>query len=111
MLMNDMRLFLDDERPAPEGWLKVSWPSEVIEFLKTGRVTEISLDHDLGDDSRGTGYDVILWIEEAVALKGFVPPKINIHTSNPSARAKMLAGVRMIETLISTRKRGKAGPM
>jgi hypothetical protein len=29
-------------------------------------VQELSLDHDLGDDARGTGYDVILWIEEAV---------------------------------------------
>jgi len=29
---------------------------------------EISLDHDLGDDDSGTGYDVVLWIEEAVVV-------------------------------------------
>lgn len=29
-------------------------------WLKTEMVTEISLDHDLEDDDRGTGYDVIL---------------------------------------------------
>ncbi|HHQ4547340.1 MULTISPECIES: cyclic-phosphate processing receiver domain-containing protein [Aeromonas] len=34
----------------------------MIAWLETETVTEISLDHDLGDDDRGTGYDVILWI-------------------------------------------------
>ncbi|WP_245209024.1 cyclic-phosphate processing receiver domain-containing protein, partial [Ralstonia solanacearum] len=58
-----------------------------------------SLDHDLGDDAHGTGYDVILWIEEAVALRGFNPPKITIHSANASAAEKMLAGVRAIERL------------
>ncbi|MGL1250664.1 cyclic-phosphate processing receiver domain-containing protein [Vibrio parahaemolyticus] len=32
----------------------------------------MSLDHDLGDDEHGTGYDVVLWIEEAVELKVFI---------------------------------------
>ena len=74
------------------------WPDEAIRLLECGQVTEISLDHDLGDDARGTGYTVILWIEEAVALRGFVPV-INIHTANASAREKMLLGVRSIERL------------
>ncbi len=91
-----MKIFLDDEREAPEGWTRVRWPEEVIELLKTGDVEEISLDHDLGDDERGTGYDVILWIEEAVVVKGFVPPKIKVHSANSSARIKMEAGVKSI---------------
>lgn len=70
-----MKLFLDDERSAPEGWIHVRWPEEAIEILKAGTVIELSLDHDLGDDAHGTGYDVILWIEQAVATKGFVPPQ------------------------------------
>ena len=71
-----MRVYLDDEREIPEGWVRVYWPNEAIELLKTGEVVEISLDHDLGDDERGTGYDVVLWIEEAVATTGFEPPVI-----------------------------------
>ncbi|MFL9966704.1 hypothetical protein PQR02_38255 [Paraburkholderia sediminicola] len=94
-----MKLFLDDERPTPEGWHRVYWPSDAIRLLEAGGVTELSLDHDLGDDARGTGYDVIVWIEEAVALRGFVPPVIRIHSANPSAVAKMRAGVRAIEKL------------
>jgi hypothetical protein len=74
----------------------VYWPDEAIAFLETGRVTELSLDHDLGDDERGTGYDVVLWIEEAVITRGFVPPKIFVHSANSSARQKMEMGIRAI---------------
>jgi hypothetical protein len=91
-----MKVYLDDERSTPDGWFRVYWPSEAIELLKSGVVTELSLDHDLGDDERGTGYDVVLWIEEQVALQGFVPPKITVHSANVSARAKMEAGIRAI---------------
>ncbi len=92
-----MRVFLDDERAAPQGWVRVAWPSEVIALLETGGVEVLSLDHDLGDDERGTGYDVILWIEEAVVVRGFRPPRMMVHSANASAREKMLAGIRSIE--------------
>ena len=92
-----MRVFLDDERTTPVGWVRVYWPHEAIALLECGDVTEISLDHDLGDDERGTGYDVILWLEEAVVLRGFVPPTITVHSANASAREKMLAGIQSIE--------------
>ena len=94
-----MKVFLDDERIAPVGWTPVRWPDEAIALLEQGDVDEISLDHDLGDDQRGTGYDVILWIEEAVALRAFVPPLIRVHTANSSARQKMLAGIAAIEQM------------
>ena len=94
-----MKLFLDDQRTAPPVWKHVYWPKEAIEFLKTGQVTEISLDHDLGDDSIGTGYDVIVWIERQIALNGFIPPKIYVHSANVSAKEKMLAGIKKIEEL------------
>jgi hypothetical protein len=92
-----MRIFLDDERQTPEGWVRAYWPEEVIALLEAGGVREISLDHDLGDDDRGTGYDVILWIEEAVALRGFRPPKLTVHSANASARIRMLAGIASIQ--------------
>jgi len=91
-----MKVYLDDERPTPDGWVSTRWPNEVIDLLKTGQVTEISLDHDLGDDERGTGYDVLKWLEEAVATSNFLPPKIAIHTSNVSARRRMELAVASI---------------
>jgi hypothetical protein len=93
-----MKVYLDDERTTPEGWVRVYWPDEAIELLASGDVAEISLDHDLGDDDRGTGYDVVLWIEEQVVLHGFVPPKISVHSANVSARLKMEAGIPAINT-------------
>jgi hypothetical protein len=43
-----MKVYLDDERPVPDGWIGCKTPSEAIELLKTGQVETISLDHDLG---------------------------------------------------------------
>ena len=75
-----LKIYLDDERATPEGWVRVFWPDEAIRLLESSPVEEISLDHDLGDDERGTGYDVVLWIEEAVATRNFVPPRSTQQT-------------------------------
>ena len=96
-----MKIYLDDERTTPDGWTRCFWPQEVIDLLQAGGVTEISLDHDLGDDAR-TGYHVILWIEEAVATLGFTPPIIHVQSANSSAGEKMRAGVKAIEKLLSS---------
>lgn len=102
-----LRVWLDDalDEPArrpPEGWLGVKTPMDAIALLKTGRVVEISLDHDLGifheDGSEETGYDVLLWIEEQVALHGFKPPALmKPHSSNSSAHDKMLRAIDAIQ--------------
>ena len=94
-----MKVYLDDERETPEGWTRVYWPDEAIELLKTGQVIEISLDHDLGDDERGTGYDVVKWIEEQVVTNNFIPPVIRVHSANISARQKMELGIESIQRL------------
>jgi len=98
-----MKVYLDDERTPPNGWILVRWPAEAIEILKTGDVEVISLDHDLGDDSIGTGYDVVLWIEEQVAINGMTPPVIKVHSANTSAKAKMLAGIESIYKIANSR--------
>ena len=92
-----MKLFLDDTRPPPKGWRLVKSAYDMITLLKTRTdVDEISLDHDLGDESLyGTGYTVLKWIEEAVVTLGYKPPIIRIHTSNP------VGGKRMLQTMES----------
>lgn len=97
-----MKIFLDDERKPPAGWKLVNLPEEAIELLKTGKVTDISLDHDLGEISSTkhskpvTGYDVLIWIEKEVYINKFIPPRIQIHTANPAAAIKMKAAVKNI---------------
>jgi len=88
-----VKVFLDDVRPTPDGWVRCYWPDEVIELLKTGKVEVVSLDHDLGDDTRGTGMDVCKWIEQTVYENGFdggfIPPAVLIHSANPVGRENM----------------------
>lgn len=97
-----MKIYLDDDaenRKTPEGYVRCFWPQEVIELLKNNRVELVSLDHDLGDDSIGTGNTVVLWIEEQVYHNGFVPPKLIIHSANPVGRSKMQAGIDSINKM------------
>lgn len=93
-----VKLYLDDERPTPDGWIGCRWPQDVIARMMCGDVEAVSLDHDLGDDEHGTGYDVLLFIEERVHL-GMIPPKIYIHTANPAARQRMQAAVHSIHNI------------
>jgi hypothetical protein len=92
-----INIWLDDERDPPQDWWHSSTVRGCIAYLGllcnfgTG-CNIISLDHDLGDDeSIGTGYDVLKWIEEQVATNEYfvAPNEIRIHTANPSARIKM----------------------
>ena len=98
-LYEDVKIYLDDKRKTPIGWVGVKTPKQAIDMLKKHDVDEISLDHDLGDDKKiGTGNDVLLWIEKQVFTNDkFKCPKIKIHTANPSARKKMELGLRSIQ--------------
>jgi len=92
-----MKVYLDDIREPGKGWIWVRRPSDVIHLLMTGKVEQVSLDHDLGIDA--TGYDVLTWIEEQVVRFHFIPPEILIHTDNPPARERMEAAVKQITKL------------
>lgn len=99
-----IRVWLDDVRDAPDGWIRAYTAHEAIALLESGRVAEISLDHDLGDDdANGTGYTVACWIEEAVALRGFDPPTIKIHSANSVGRARMRRAIESIGRLRARR--------
>ena len=93
-----MKVFLDDERVTPEGWIRTHTPAEAIALLETGMVSHLSLDHDLGDDEGiGTGYDVVLWMEEQFFLNSYLPPEnITVHSANVSARVKMEQGIKKL---------------
>jgi len=83
--VTDIYLWLDDKRPAPEGWEHVTTVYEAIALIKTGRVQKASLDHDLGAGLK-TGYDLCLWM----ANNGKWPKeKPTVHSSNPVGREAM----------------------
>lgn len=85
-----IKVWLDDERPMPAGFDRhVRTANEAIDIIKSGGVSLISLDHDLGEDSNGTGYDVAKFIEEGAFL-GTVPPmEVRVHSANPVGASRM----------------------
>lgn len=98
-----IKLYLDDIRKCPVGWTLARTYDEAIKILKTGKVEEASLDHDLGEqhyiaaveEALGqqdvkyegkTGYDVVLWMEE----NNVWPPRgVHVHSYNPVGAARM----------------------
>lgn len=86
-----MNLWLDDERPMPEGYDRhVRTAPEAIALLASGVVGKISLDHDLGGDPAvGTGYDVAVWIEEQAFRGTLKRLHLRVHSQNSVGRANI----------------------
>lgn len=84
-----MKIWLDDIRVAPNGWVWVKTAYEAIDLLNNEEVEEISLDNDLGPN-QPEGYLVLEYIEFRLANFLVLPPKkIHIHTANPVAARRM----------------------
>lgn len=94
-----LRVWLDDDlvdRAAPEGWIHVTKASEATDLLATGRVVELSLDHDLGDDQiHGRGIDVVDWLcrQQEEHDRILWPRVITIHSANASGRDTMVRAI------------------
>ena len=97
----ELRVWLDDDlvdRAAPQGWVHVATADQAIRFLATGKVVELSLDHDLGDDERfGRGVDVVDFLIEQQEVRGrrlWPRDGIVLHTTNPAGRETMARAIR-----------------
>lgn len=103
MVKNDVKVYLDDLREAPdEGWIVVRSVEGAIRLLKTNKVSELSVDHDLGNQTPFTGYDLLEWLENEVAEGKSdirVPDTIKIHSANVSARKRMKQAVESIQRM------------
>jgi len=90
-----INIYLDDERQTPFLFNIRTYKFEdtVAALYKyTGYVNILSLDHDLGNDKLyGTGYDVMLFLEEQASKGNFkiLPQSIVFHTANPVGRKRM----------------------
>lgn len=111
-----MKLWLDDLRPAPEGYRHVYTVEEAIyeimryereqdwamreytlghwdyeqtaKYYNTFTITEISCDNDLGKGN-AEGYKLLDWLE----ITGRNKYPIHIHTDNAVARMRMKATI------------------
>ena len=85
-----MKLYVDDERPAPEGWTLALSSAEAIELLTDNDVTELSLDYSLKDWDNGA--EVLYWLKDH---RDRCPASIVAHSSSSSGRE-------LLERVIST---------
>lgn len=83
-----MKIWLDDLRKAPEGYIWCKSVNAAIEVIQTTeeRIDLIDCDHDLGDYAHdgGDGIKLLDWL---VGHKRLIP--IRLHTMNPVGRMNM----------------------
>ena len=100
-----MKLWIDDVRPAPEGYLWFKGTNEALRFIRQNRalITEIALDHDAGQYQH-CGGDYINILRELERLchhpNGFWKEYwsqrckeivFSLHSANPVGVANMRA--------------------
>jgi hypothetical protein len=98
-----VKLWHDDIRIPPRGWVWALNNDAAKAALETLKVTDISMDHDLGGKpgmdhnvkwvGEETGYDLVNWMIEM----GIYPHRINVHSWSASG------GTRMHRALIAAR--------
>jgi hypothetical protein len=105
------KLYLDDIRTAPEGWVLVTNYNELVAFITQHGLPEaISFDHDLADEHHlgftenvinyesyreKTGYDCAKWLFEYCLTNQLPLPKWQVHS-------RSIVGARNIEKLLSS---------
>lgn len=105
-----VNVWLDDVRPEPEGYIRAKTARgciAMLSLLSEAKVTinHLALDHDLGPDCAGTGYDVVSWVEKMVHTdSAYMAPKIiTTHTDNASVRKKMNQAIESIASAMKNR--------
>jgi len=70
-----MKIYLDDLREAPAGWIKVTHPDEVISHIRKGEAEIVDLDYHLGNDRKYTGLTVLKWLQHEIG-EGYYPAQL-----------------------------------
>lgn len=84
-----MKVYLDDDREAPDGWTRTRNVESATFLLGSRRVTHLSLDFDLepqhyaGELDAKTGVAVLYWLRDQLESDSTFPvPVISIHSQN-----------------------------
>ena len=92
-MRDELKLWVDDQRPAPHGWVHARTYAEAIRCIREfgPQLIEVSLDHDLNPAHTSgdytdctTGYDVLVYL-----LRHGLRPTIHFHTMNPEGLQRM----------------------
>lgn len=103
----EIKLFLDDERPTPDGWFRVHTVHQTILWLNSKRVTHLSVDNDLGENEE-EGYRVLDWLEETIYHNEKFPiPEVTVHSDNAGRLGYMKQAINSIERMKAERSTKK----
>ena len=91
-----MKVLLDNINVAPQGWRIARWPHDAISLLKTGAVTNLTINAGKDLQKRGTGEDVLDWLKGAVVDLGLPPPDIKVYAINRDQHKRMMSKVHRI---------------
>lgn len=95
--LSQVRIWLDDEREAPEGWTRAMCVNQAIFQAMMahggGRFAAISLDHDLGKWSKFGG-DGIKFVDFMTEFNVWPTEEIRIHTLNPPGRDNIVRALK-----------------
>lgn len=85
-----LALFVDDERPAPEGWILAPTAAQAIDIMQSFRTMDtefdaISLDYDLGT-AGGNTEELLVWMR----THKWWPTELYVHTANEDAEELLL---------------------
>ena len=83
-----MKIYLDDIRKCPEGYILALSVNQAIKLIEENKddIELLDLDHDLGDFAVDGG-DAICLLDWCVEHNFF--PKVVLHTANPVGRTNM----------------------
>ncbi|TZF81763.1 hypothetical protein FW774_17045 [Pedobacter sp. BS3] len=83
--LNNTRLYLDDLRPIPQGFIELRSYKAFVKFISENGLPQfISFDHDLGEEK--SGYDCAKWLVEYCLNTNLPLPKFEVHSQNPVGR-------------------------
>lgn len=96
-----MKIWLDDWRDEPSGWVWAKTVKEMMLYLDRCEVSEVSLDYDLGDfETNGLG--AIIRMRENFEENGKLPPPIiHIHSQHPNGKIEMEIELKKLKTIVN----------
>lgn len=97
-----MRIFLDNFKEAPIGWVHAYTAEEAIRLLANFNVTDLSMDNEVNNGD-APGYYVLNWIENQILYSHYKPPKIHTHATNANNFKRMSTIIDSINALVENR--------
>ena len=90
-----MKIFLDDKKTAPDGWVLVTCAEDLLKLYKEqqGKVTAVSFDVDLGP-CQTSGFGAASWVHKLLVANPSWPiPEMYCHSDSWMGRVSFKGAI------------------